>query len=100
MDGFLEIANKFKLDGLLENKIEGGTNVKQYEQPESENVEDNTFEHKAKSKYMQRDVKDRSLKLHDDSSNNEVDEKFQELIVFADKMFRCTVSYRITMIKK
>ena len=91
LDGFLEIANKFKLDGLLENKIEGETNVKQYEQPEPENVELNTFEHKAKPKYMQRDVKDRSLKLHDDSSNNEVDEKFQELIVFADKMFICTV---------
>ena len=43
---------------------------------------------------MQRDVKDRSLKVHDESieaSNNEVEEKFQELIVVCDKIFRCTV---------
>ena len=94
LDGFLEVANKFKLDGLLENKIDEETNEKPFEQPEPENVEYNTFEHTARPKSMQRDVKDRSLKVHDESieaSNNEVEEKFQELIVVADKIFRCTV---------
>ena len=98
LDGFLELAKKFQLDGLLENKDEGETDLKPFEQSQPMNIEYNTFEQNPKmtpvAPRIQRDVKDRSLKLLDESivsSNSEVEEKFNELIVIGDKMFRCTV---------
>ena len=98
LDGFLELAKKFQLDSLLENKNEGETHMKPFEQSQPVNIEYNTFQQNQKmnpvAPRIQRDVKDRSLKLLDESilsSNGEVEEKFQELIVIGDKMFRCTV---------
>ena len=98
LNGFLDLAKKFQLDGLLESKNEGEKDMKPYESSQPVFNEDNTIEQNFKMKpiapRIPRDVKDRSLKLVDESiesSNSELDEKFQELIVFADKIFRCTV---------
>ena len=91
LDGFLELAKKFQLDSLLENKNEGETEMKPFEQSQPVNIEYNTFEQNQKMKpvapRIQRDVKDRTLKLLDESilsSNSEVEEKFRELIVIGE----------------
>ena len=96
LDGFLEMANKFKLDGLLENKIQGEINVKSFEPSQPEDFENINSELKTKDNHtvqrIQRDVKERSLKLHDESiesNNGDVEEKFRELIVVADKNVYC-----------
>ena len=87
LDSFLDLGTKFKLDGLLEQKIEGETLEKPIEPAQHENFECNSFEPKAKdnnrAQRIQRDVKERSLKLNDESiesNNGEVEEKFRELI--------------------
>ena len=87
LDGFLELATKFKLDGLLENKI-GGEMLEKPIEPSLPDFEYNNSEQKPRdnqrAQRIQRDVKERSLKLHDESmksKNGEVD----------DKIFRCTV---------
>ena len=92
------MANKFKFDGLLENKIEGETNLQSYEPSQSEDFEHINSERKPKENQrvqrIQGDVKERSLKLHDESiesNNGYVEEKFREPIVVADKILKCSV---------
>ena len=86
LDGFLEMAKKFKLDGLLASENEEETDMR------SHGVQDQNINYTAPD--IQRDVKERSLKPHGESiesSYSEVEEKFQDLIVIGDKFFRCTV---------
>ena len=92
------MANKFKLDGLLENKIEGETNFKSLEPSQPEDFEHINSELKPKDNHrvqrIQREFKERSLKLHDESiesNNGYVEDKFRELIVVADKILKCSV---------
>ena len=107
LDRFLNIANKFKLDGLLateENSMDmkssmstEGINQGQSEYKAEEQIEgDHDFivipqEQNPPPKKV---VRERSLKVVNqsfDANNSEVDAKFQELVVKENNTYRCTV---------
>ena len=94
LDRFLEIAKKFKLDGLLAEettKEEPSLHGNYSEERKAFNeviVEDPVQNIPIKP------VKDRTMKVLNQSfetNNAEVEEKFQELVVMENNEFRCTV---------
>ena len=104
LDRFLNIANKFKLDGLLASEensmdmkssmsMEGINQVSQSEYKTEEKIEeDHDFivtsqEQNPPPKNV---VKDISLKSFD-ANKSAVNSKFQELVVKENNMYRCTV---------
>jgi len=105
LDKFLQVANKFQLEGLLgseDNKDEINMSNRD---PRIKNENDsyannspfvNTLE-KTADRNVRKEKPERSLKVCDesfDASNTEVDEKFKELIVREGNVFRCTMCER------
>ena len=107
LDRFLEIAKKFRLDGLLASEAEDEEPANNfYDSPKIEKLYESEQE-KMLNLYSDFDdnlptkpkivkEQERSLKVASNESfeacNSEVNEKFQELIVQeADKTYRCTV---------
>ena len=94
LDRFLDIAKKFKLDGLMaEDSVDQkdskfGNSFKHLEEFQEEYIKD----HVAPAPTMK--VKERSLKIFSETheaSNSEVEEKFLELVVKENNIYRCTV---------
>ena len=106
LDRFLEIAKKFRLDGLLASEAENDESANNF-YDDSPKIEKRNESEQEKMLHPYNDfdddlpmkpknVKERSLKVANNESfeacNSEVNEKFQELVVQeADKTFRCTV---------
>ena len=103
LDRFLEVANKFKLEGLIgaETNDEDSADTKtQYEEVDNmiqgkthtENVRSQSYAPKAKKEMAIRLIKDPSEMI--DASNVDVNQMYQELIVKEEGNFRCTVCGR------
>ena len=105
LDRFLEIANKFKLDGLLASEDEDTGEAKMFDNTATSKAQDEvwkkdltppTVSNKPKTQHI---VQERSLKIANnevyEANTSEVNEKFQELVVQEpDRSFRCTVCNR------
>ena len=101
LDRFLEMAEKFKLNGLLtynENSHVQDT-IKVQEEEESFIQDQNTYSSHEMSWPPKTNVSETKIALPSkqfvDSSNSEIETKFSELIVKEDDMYRCTVCDRI-----
>ena len=107
LDRFLEIANKFKLDGLLATEDEDTGETKKFDNAATSEAEDVVWKEeedltppKVSSKpKAQQNVQERSLKVPTnevlEANNSEVNEKFLELVVQEpDRTFRCTVCHK------
>ena len=95
LDRFLDIAQKFKLEGLLLPQQEYENNMKT----------SSTFKGSSEEKECKRELvenilidnnvaQDRSLKVFIESieaSNSEVESKFLELVCLKDKIYTCTI---------
>ena len=100
LDRFLEVAQKFQLDGLLPKEEDGGSfkddrssDAMKNESQISNDIQSNVT---VQTPYIHssKNVKERSLKLTTqtfDANNTEVDGKFEELVVRENNTFRCTV---------
>ena len=101
---FLDVANKFKLEGLIgaETKVEDSTPIntdtkKQYDEEDDliqiesiiENVTSQDYTPKAKKERSVRVIQDPSQMI--DASNMDVNQMYQELIVKEGGNLRCTV---------
>ena len=101
---FLDVANKFKLEGLIgaETKVEDSTSINtdnknQYDEEDDliqiesliENVTKQDYAPKAKKERSVRVIQDPSQMI--DASNMDVNQMYQELIVKEDGNLRCTV---------
>ena len=99
LDKFLQIANKFQLEGLLGSEDNKDDKNMSNSDPSIKKENDsyaNTLENTA-DRHVRKEKTDRSLKVCDeafDASNSEVEEKFQELIVREGNVFRCTMCER------
>ena len=98
LDRFLEIAEKFRLNGLLtdnENLVRNSDSVKVHDEEESDLNRDRiTYSSIEKSRPPKTNAPETKIALPSksiDSSNSEVDSKFSELIVKEENMYRCTV---------
>jgi len=107
LDRFLNIANKFKLDGLLateENTMDmkssesmEGINQGLSEYKTEEQIEgghDFIVTPQEQNPPPKKVVRERSLKVVNqsfDANNSEVDSKFEELVVKENNTYRCTV---------
>ena len=107
LDRFLNIANKFKLDGLLateENTMDmkssesmEGINQGLSEYKTEEQIEgghDFIVTPQEQNAPPKKVVRERSLKVVNqsfDANNSEVDTKFEELVVKENNVYRCTV---------
>ena len=97
LNGFLYVAEKLKLDGLLSNVEKTEDSVRH------ETNEEKLHDTKSKNINQQQDENCSGVALKPDErvlatlnqsvqcSNAQVEEKFQELILKEDKLFRCTV---------
>ena len=95
LDRFLEIANKFKLDGLL------ATGDVDSKPSEIFKQDPNEFYHtdletigRKNFNIHDENVKDRSMKVMNQSfeaNNSEIDSKFDELVLRENNTWRCTV---------
>ena len=95
LDRFLEIANKFKLDGLL------ATGDVDSKPSEIIKQDPNEFYHtdletigRKNDNIHDENVKDRSMKVMNQSfeaNNSEIDSKFDELVLRENNTWRCTV---------
>ena len=107
LDRFLDIAKKFKLEGLMA-EVEGKTeplyeeNVHEYHEEAVEPVAEVNMAMKvqngnvkiAEAPAMKTNIQDRSVKIFNESfeaSNLEVENKFLELVVKENDTYRCTV---------
>ena len=96
LEGFLGVAEKLKLDGLLSN---GETE----EKPVSQDTKEQKVHNTKKIHQLPTDKRYSSVASKQDemslstlnqsvqSSNAQVEEKFQELVLKENKLFRCTV---------
>ena len=100
LDRFLSIAEKFKLDGLLESdfekKVESDDPVEMSTEDQFSSIESlQNFETYEGDNIPEPSiVKERSVKVVNQSfeaNNTEVESKFEELVVREDKMYSCTV---------
>ena len=96
LDRFLEIANKFKLDGLL--ATEDAVTFPKDSNPSKILKEDpNDFYHSTEIENIgekNETVKDRPMKVMNQSfeaNNSEIDSKFDELVLRENNTWRCTV---------
>ena len=90
LDRFLEIAKKFKLDGLLAEE----TTKEEPSLHGHYSEEKKAFNEDAVQNIPIKPVKNRTMKVFNQSfetNNAEVEEKFQELVVMENNEFRCTV---------
>ena len=101
LDRFLQIAEKFRLNGLLtdgENLVQDSDSVKVQDEEEYNLIRDrNTYSSIEKSRTPRTNVPETKIALPSksiDSSNSEDDTKFSELIVREENMYRCTVCDR------
>ena len=107
LDKFLQISNKFQLEGLLggeENNDENSMKTDQSNEDPimtNENIpHSNTPSVNSLAKMdrpVRKEKREHHLKVCDetyDATNSEVDEKFQELIIKEDSLFRCTMCER------
>ena len=101
LDRFLEIAEKFKLNGLLTDNENSHVqdSIKVQEEEESNFIQDrNTYLSHKMSRPPKTNVSETKIVLPSkqfvDSSNSEVETKFSELIVKEDNMYQCTVCDR------
>ena len=107
LDKFLQIANKFQLEGLLggeDNKDENNMNIDQSNSEPSIRNKNDSYPNNSpfvnilvKTRHVKKEKLEQSLKVCDetfDASNSEVDEKFQELIVREGNVLRCTMCER------
>ena len=106
LDRFLEIAEKFRLNGLLtdnENLVQDSDSVKVQDEEESNLSRDrNIYSSIEKSGPPRTNAPETKIVLPSksiDSSNSEVDTKFSELIVREENMYRCTICDRTMKVK-
>ena len=105
LDRFLEIAEKFRLNGLLtdnENLVQDSDSEKVENAEESLIRDMNTYSSIEKSRPPRKNVPEPKIALPSksiDSANSEVDTKFSELIVREENMYRCTVCERTMKIR-
>ena len=94
LDRFLEVAKKFKLDGLMA-EVEGKTEPNCEESGQDiELYHEEMVEPAYQTPTMKTKVQDRSVKIFNESfeaSNLEVENKFLELVVKENDTYRCTV---------
>ena len=95
IERFLEIANKFKLEGLLTNETDQKEEIKTTKDPEVEFQNYTNVEKKNFSAGISSNVKDMSLARQSSSPinpmNAESEEKFNELVVRENGLYSCTV---------
>ena len=105
LDRFLEIAEKFRLNGLLtdnENLVQDSDSEKVENAEESLIRDMNTYSSIEKSRPPRKNVPEPKIALPSksiDSANSEVDTKFSELIIREENMYRCTVCDRTMKVK-
>ena len=95
LDKFLEVANKFKLEGLMGSDVEDTSKTENVNHKQEEDLIDEPLINQARNHNLK--PKERALKvLQDpsqmiDASNADVNQMYQELIVKEGGQFRCTV---------
>ena len=91
---FLEVAKKFKLDGLMA-EVEGKSEPMDNDYQQFEEIHEEIVEPlESVAKAVSSKTVERSLRAYNETfeaSNSEVEKKFLELIVKENKMYRCTV---------
>ena len=98
LNGFLDIAEKLKLDGLLSNgektedSVHHGTKEENPHDTKRKNINQQQSDKNCSSVASKSDESVlATLNQSVQCSNAQVEEKFQELILKEDKLFRCTV---------
>ena len=92
LDRFLEVAKKFKLDGLMAAEVEGKSEPIDNNYHQFEEIHEAIVDPAAKAPSSKK--QERSLRVYNETfeaNNSEVEKKFIELIVKENKMYRCTV---------
>ena len=102
LDRFLEIAQKFQLDGLMAEADSNETDLPKEESSWNDLKENtiNPFVNVNNEAKKPKIIRERSMTIAKnesfEASNSEVHEKFQELVVQGeDKMFTCTVCNKV-----
>ena len=105
LDRFLEIAKKFNLDGLVAE--EKDTFKEEYPHAEITNYQENEYESVTQPNQVyhphSKPIIEKSLKVlsqNIEAQNSEVHEKFEELVVKENGLWRCTVCDKTMKLRK